>query len=67
MIDTMTQDAQIQKMVLAWPLDMKLNSLKKLVQDGQLGTAIQLSQIMLDAPMSKGGVSSDLIEKAMMG
>ena len=67
MIDTMTQDEQIRKMVLAWPLEVKLNSLKELVQNGQLGTAIQISQILLEAPMSEGGVSSELIQEAMMG
>ena len=67
MIDTMTKEEQIRKMVLAWPLEVKLNSLKELVQDGQLATAIQISQILLEAPMSEGGVSSELIQEAMMG
>ena len=63
----MTKEEQIRKMVLAWPLEVKLNSLKELVQDGQLATAIQISQILLEAPMSEGGVSSELIQEAMMG
>ena len=67
MIDTMTKEEQIRKMVLAWPLEVKLNSLKELVQDGQLATAIQISQILLEAPMSEGGVRSELIQEAMMG
>ena len=67
MIDTMTKEEQIRKMVLTWPLEVKLNSLKELVQDGQLATAIQISKILLEAPMSEGGVSSELIQEAMMG
>ena len=63
----MTKEEQIRKMVLAWPLEVKLNSLKELVQDGQLATAIQISQILLEAPMSEGGVRSELIQEAMMG
>ena len=67
MIDTMTKEEQIRKMVLAWPLEVKLNALKELVQDGQLATAIQISKILLEAPMSEGGVRSELIQEAMMG
>ena len=52
MIDTMTQDEQISKMEphVLWS---KVELLKELVQNGQLGTAIQISQILLVPPWVK--------------
>ena len=61
----MNVDPQIKKMVLAWPTDVKLKSIRDLVDDGKLGMALQLSQIMLDAPIKDGGVPSELIQDAM--
>lgn len=63
----MNVDPQIKKMVLAWPTDVKLKAIRELVDDGKFGMALQLSQIMLDAPMKDGGVPSELIQEAMLG
>lgn len=63
----MNVDPQIKKMVLAWSTDVKLNAIRELVDDGKFGMALQLSQIMLDAPMKDGGVPSELIQEAMLG
>jgi len=63
----MTPNDTIKKMVLAWPTELKLNSIRNLVDEGKIGMAIQISNILLEAPMKDGGVPSELIQDAMMG
>ena len=58
---------QAEKMVLSWTLETKLKAIRTLVDDGKLGIALQISKILLDAPLNDGGVCSELIEQAMMG
>jgi len=65
--ETMTPNDTIKKMVLAWPTELKLNSIRNLVDEGKIGMAIQISNILLEAPMKDGGVPSELIQDAMMG
>jgi hypothetical protein len=65
--ETMTPNDTIKQMVLAWPTELKLNSIRNLVDEGKIGMAIQISNILLEAPMKDGGVPSELIQDAMMG
>lgn len=58
---------QVEKMVLSWTLDAKLEAIRTLIDEGKYGEALEISFILLDAPLKDGGVPSELIERAMMG
>jgi hypothetical protein len=52
-----------KKMVLAWPMDLKLKTLKELSEGGDIGMLMAITNILLEAPLSEGGVSSDVIQE----
>lgn len=59
----MTQEEIIRKMILAWPVEKKLEVLKELNDNQDFGKFTQILNVLLEAPLSEGGVSSDLIQK----
>jgi hypothetical protein len=43
----------------------KLWLLARAVHEGKLGTAMSLGKLLLDAPISKGGISSEIVEQVL--
>ena len=56
---------QIQNMVLAWPKEQKLSALKELQAQGEFNMLVELSNVFLTAPISQGGLPSQIIEQTL--
>lgn len=56
---------QTRKMILAWPLEVKLNALRELQKAGEYGQLMHVMTVLLDAPLREGGVSSDVMQEAL--
>lgn len=52
-----------KKMILAWPMELKLQTLKDLKESEDFGMLIAITNVLLEAPLSQGGVSSDVIQE----
>ena len=50
-------------MILAWPMELKLQTLKDLKESEDFGMLIAITNVLLEAPLSQGGVSSDVIQE----
>ena len=48
---------------LSLPAEMKLTLLGDMLKEGKSGMALATAKILLDAPMSKGGISTEDINK----
>ena len=46
---------------LSLPEEMKLNLMKDMLKEGEFGMAFQAMKIVLDAPISKGGIVTEKI------
>jgi hypothetical protein len=57
----MTREETIKQMVLGWPLDLKLKTLKELKDDGNMDMFLPILMILLETPIDEGGVSVDVI------
>jgi hypothetical protein len=53
---------QEKQMILNFPREIKINLLKDALKEGEVGIFLQLSNILLDAPLNQGGIESDVIE-----
>jgi hypothetical protein len=53
---------QEKQMILNFPREIKINLLKDALKEGEVGIFLQLSKILLDAPLNQGGIESDVIE-----
>lgn len=51
------------KMILGFPREIKLKLLKDALDQNDVGMFIQLSLILLNAPISEGGIETEVIEK----
>lgn len=48
---------------LSLPADMKLSLLGDMLKEGESGMALATAKILLDAPISEGGISTEDINK----
>lgn len=48
---------------LSLPEEMKLELLGEMLKEGKAGMALETAKILLDAPISEGGVSTEEINK----
>ena len=48
---------------LSLPIDVKLSIMKSAKDEGKIGEFIAFLKIVLDSPISDGGISSDTIQK----
>ena len=51
--------------LLSLPKDKKLMFIEEALKDDDLGMAMGIAKILLDAPITKGGVSTDEVKEAM--
>lgn len=52
-----------KKWVLSLPKEVKLNLLEKMLVENKFGEALQLQKILLDAPISEGGIVTEELNK----
>ena len=50
---------------LSLPKEMKLTLLGDMLNEGETGMALATATILLDAPITKGGISTDEISEVM--
>ena len=51
--------------LLSLPKDIKLTLLGDMMKEGEIGMAFQTMKILLDAPISEGGILTDDIKEVM--
>lgn len=51
------------EMILRFPREVKIEVLKKALDENSLSLFLELSKILLDAPITKGGIETEVIEK----
>lgn len=49
--------------ILSLPIDVKIDLMKAMLKDGDTGNYLQFIDVLLEAPISKGGVSTELINQ----
>lgn len=49
--------------ILSLPIDIKIDLMKGMLKDGETGQYLQFIDVLLEAPISKGGVSTELINQ----
>ena len=49
--------------ILSLPIDVKIELMKGMLKDGETGQYLQFIDVLLEAPISKGGVSTELINQ----
>jgi len=54
-----------KKMLLGFSKEIKLDLLDKANKQGEHGIVFQMMKILLDAPISEGGISSDEIKEIL--
>ena len=54
---------QEKQFILGLPTDVKLDILESALKENKFGIFMSLSRVLLDAPISEGGVSTELIEE----
>ena len=54
-----------KKWFLSLPKEMKLTLLEDMMKEGETGMAFETMKILLDAPISKGGILTDDIKEVM--
>ena len=52
-----------EQMILKFPREIKIHVLKAALEQDNFGVFLGLSKILLDAPISEGGLESEIIEK----
>ena len=55
-------DQETIKMILRFPREIKLGLLKDALKEDKFGIFFQLSKVLLDAPISEGGIETEAIE-----
>ena len=56
-------EGEIKRFVLAQKYTAKLNILDEALKTDNFGLFVQISKILLDAPLSEGGVETETIEQ----
>ena len=51
------------KWILSLPKEMKLKILEDSLREDEFGVFLNLSKVLLDAPLSEGGISTEEIEE----
>ncbi len=59
----MSFDNQATKMILAFPREIKLGLLEDALKEDNFGIFVQLSKILLEAPITLGGIETEAIEE----
>lgn len=59
--ETFDTKAEELKMILNIPRDIKLKVLQDALDKDEIGIFITMSKILLDAPISKGGIESEVL------
>ena len=54
---------QEKEWFLSLPEEMKLELLGDMLKEGKAMMALETSKILLDAPISKGGISTEMIQE----
>ena len=54
---------QEKEWFLSLPEEMKLELLGDMLKEGKTMMALETSKILLDAPISKGGISTEMIQE----
>ena len=54
-----------EKWFLSLPKEIKLNLMDDMMKEGQTVMALETMKILLDAPISEGGISTDEIKVVM--
>jgi len=49
-------------MILSFPREIKLGILKDALREDKFDVFLQLSKILLDAPLNMGGIESEIID-----
>ena len=57
--------SQETKFILGFPKEMKLQILKEAMEEKDLSVAFSLAKILLDAPISKGGIATEEINEIL--
>ena len=52
-----------KKWILSLPLERKIDLMKSMLEDDEIGHYLAFVNMLLEAPISEGGVSSDLINR----
>lgn len=52
-----------KKLILGFPKDIKIQTLKDALENNRLDIFMGLSKILLDAPLNAGGLESEIIEQ----
>jgi len=58
---TKEKDAMLKELILKFPKQHKIKLMKDALEEGNIAAYFQLTKILLETPISKGGVSSDEI------
>ena len=58
----MSEAMQIKEVILSLPYRIKIETLEDALKENEFGIFFGLSKILLDAPLSEGGVSTEDIE-----
>jgi len=53
------------ELILGFPKEMKLQIIKEAMAENNISVAFSLAKILLDAPITKGGISTEEINKAL--
>jgi hypothetical protein len=56
-------DLELKTYFLSLPTDVKLSIMKSAKDKGKIGEFLAFLKIVLDSPISDGGISSDVIQK----
>ncbi len=52
-----------EKVILSFPREMKIKVLQDSLNQGNLSVFLGLSKVLLDAPISEGGIETEVIER----
>lgn len=54
---------QEKNWILSLPIDIKIELMEGMLKDGETGNYLQFINILLEAPISEGGVSTEVINE----
>lgn len=54
---------QEKNWILSLPIDIKIELMEGMLKDGETGNYLQFINVLLEAPISKGGISTEVINE----
>jgi hypothetical protein len=54
---------EANEMILGFPREIKIQCMKNALEEDNFGMFMSLSKVFLDAPISEGGIETEVIEK----